>query len=87
MNYKKWLNGKETLETLDNLARQSAFTSMNLEELSMPGNTFLSVSLIITSIICRIPGNPAANTTLHCGKTGATDLDSGDDFAGCAVYL
>ena len=40
VNYKKWLNGKETLETLDNLAWQSAFTSMNLEELSMPGNTF-----------------------------------------------
>lgn len=40
MNHKKWLNGKETLETSDNLARQSAFTSMNLEELSMPGNTF-----------------------------------------------
>ncbi|EEV7026728.1 LPS export ABC transporter permease LptG [Escherichia coli] len=40
VNHKKWLNGKETLETLDNLAWQSAFTSMNLEELSMPGNTF-----------------------------------------------
>lgn len=40
VNHKKWLNGKETLETSDNLAWQSAFTSMNLEELSMPGNTF-----------------------------------------------
>ncbi|ENG01233.1 putative permease YjgP/YjgQ family protein [Escherichia coli P0305260.3] len=40
VNHKKWLNGKETLETLDNLAWQSAFTSMDLEELSMPGNTF-----------------------------------------------
>ena len=40
VNNKKWLNGKETLETLDNLAWQSAFTSMDLEELSMPGNTF-----------------------------------------------
>ncbi|ENB0793075.1 LptF/LptG family permease, partial [Escherichia coli] len=36
VNHKKWLNGKETLETLDNLAWQSAFTSMDLEELSMP---------------------------------------------------
>ncbi len=40
VNHKKWLNGKETLETSDNLAWQSTFTSMNLEELSMPGNTF-----------------------------------------------
>ncbi|XNM60052.1 hypothetical protein ACLK1T_17555 [Escherichia coli] len=28
---KKWLNGKETLETLDNLALQSAFTGMDLK--------------------------------------------------------
>lgn len=87
VNHKKWLNGKETLETSDNLAWQSAFTSMDLEELSMPGILFLSVSLIITSIICRKPDNPAANTALHCGKTGATDPDPGDDFAGCAVHL
>lgn len=40
VNHKKWLNGKETLEILDNLAWQSTFTSMNLEELSMPGNSF-----------------------------------------------
>ncbi|MWN83324.1 LptF/LptG family permease, partial [Escherichia coli] len=40
VNHKKWLNGKETLETSDNLAWQSAFTSMDLDELSMPGNTF-----------------------------------------------
>lgn len=40
VNHKKWLNGKETQETSDYLAWQSTFTSMNLEELSMPGNTF-----------------------------------------------
>ncbi|MFP1462293.1 LPS export ABC transporter permease LptG [Escherichia coli] len=40
VNHKKWLNGKETLDTSDNLAWQSAFTSMDLEELSMPGILF-----------------------------------------------
>ncbi len=54
---------------------------MVLEELSMPGNTFSAVSLIITSIICRKPGNPAANPPCTVGKTGATDPDPGDDFA------
>ncbi|ENB4890695.1 LPS export ABC transporter permease LptG [Escherichia albertii] len=40
VNHKKWHNGKESLETLDKLAWQSTFTSMNLQELSMPGNSF-----------------------------------------------
>ncbi len=53
----------------------------------MPGNTFSVRQLNHSSIICRKPGNPAANTALHCGKTGTTHLDPGDDFAGCAVYL
>ncbi len=55
---------------------------MDLDELSMPGNTFSVRRLIITSIICRKPGNPAANTACTVGKTGATDPDPGDDFAG-----
>lgn len=67
VNHKKWLNGKETLETSDNLAWQSTFTSMNLEELSMPG--ILSVRQLNHYIhYLQETGNPAANTALHCGK-------------------
>ncbi len=69
VNHKKWLNGKETLEILDNLAWQSTFTSMNLEELSMPGNSFSFVSSTITSITCRKPDNRAVSIAWHCGKS------------------
>ncbi|MCW0137069.1 hypothetical protein OIU92_21110 [Escherichia coli] len=57
------MNGKETLETSDNLARQSAFTSMNLEELSMPGDTFLSSANHYIHYLQKL-GSPAGRLAL-----------------------
>lgn len=68
VNHKKWLNGKETLETSIILPGNRPSPVWILMSYRCRGILFLSVSLIITSIICRKPGNPAANTALHCGK-------------------
>ncbi len=87
MNHKKWLNGKETLETLDNLAWQSAFTSMDSEELSMPGNTFSVRQLNHYIHYLQETGQPSSEYRLALWENWATHPDPGDDFAGCAVYL
>ena len=80
--------GKETLETSDNLAWQSAFTSMDLEELSMPGNTFSVRQLNHYIHYLQETGQPSSEYRLALWeKLGQTDPDPGDDFAGCAVYL
>lgn len=69
VNHKKWLNGKETLEILDNLAWQSTFTSMNLEELSMPGNSFSVRQLNHYINYLQETDNRAVSIAWHCGKS------------------
>lgn len=76
---------KKRWKALDNLAWQSAFTSMDLEELSMPGNTFSVRQLNHYIHYLQKPGNPAANTALHCGKNwGNRILTLAMILLGCA---
>ncbi|OFS11092.1 MULTISPECIES: LPS export ABC transporter permease LptG [Hafnia] len=40
INEKRWVNGKETVETKESLQWKSIFTGMTLKELTMPSSTF-----------------------------------------------
>ncbi len=65
---------QETLEILDNLAWQSTFTSMNLEELSMPGNSFSVRQLNHYINYLQETGQPSSEYRLALWKSWASHL-------------